>query len=42
MMHVFKISQSSMLKIGVPEEKEKEKSTEKMFDNILDKPPKID
>ena len=42
MMCVFKIKQSSMLKIGVPEEKEKEKSTEKIFDKILDKPAKID
>lgn len=42
MMCVFKIKKSSMLKIGVPEEKDKEKSTEKLFDKILDKPAKID
>ena len=36
MMHVFKIRQSSMLKIGAPEEKEKEKSKHKKINFTFD------
>lgn len=40
-MCLFKIKQSSMLIVEVPEEREKEKSIEKIFYKILDKISKI-